>query len=149
MPFDMPLPAMSLAVVGIEFDNRDGSNRRFALALCEVGDAVELRLEPDNPADENAIAVYNAGGMQLGYITSVRAVRISAVLRDGRELQAALQRKTKFGAWIRVAFDGEAPVLTRAMLQAAQDDDQGNDDPHSQVKSSEPDFYPDEVWPDD
>jgi hypothetical protein len=149
MPFDTPLPAMSLAVVGIEFDNRDGSNRRFALALCEVGDAVELRLEPDNPADENAVAVYNAGGMQLGYITSVRAVRISAVLRDGRRVQALLQRKTKFGAWIRVAFDGEAPVLTPAMIQAAEEGAVGDGDITSQISSDAPDFYPDDIWPDD
>jgi len=143
------LPPMSLAVVGIEFDNRDGSNRRFALALCETGDPVELRLEPDNPADENAVAVYNSGGMQLGYLTSVRAVRISAVLREGREVRALLQRKTKFGAWIRMAFDGEVPALTPAMTQAAQDDGQRESDPYSQVSAAEPEFYPDEVWPDD
>ncbi|PNU06607.1 hypothetical protein A8V01_02640 [Novosphingobium guangzhouense] len=110
--------------------------------MCEVGDRIELRLEPDNPADENAVAVYSAGGMQIGYITSVRAVRISALLRDGREIQAVLQRKTKFGAWIRVAFDGERPALTSAMLE-------DHDEPEAEPVREEPDFYPDEVWPDD
>lgn len=150
MLFDTPLPAMSLAVVGIEFDNRDGSNRRFAMAMCEAGDPVELRLEPDNPADENAVAVFNAGGMQLGYISSLRAVRISAVLRAGRQVSALLQRKAKFGAWIRIAFDGEQPVLTPAMMAQEIDGHDGDGgDPESQVRASEPDFYPDEIWPDD
>lgn len=151
MPFDTPLPPLSLAVVGIEFDNSDGSNRRFAMAMCSIGDPIELRLEPKNPADENAVAVYNSAGMQLGYITSIRAVRISALIREGRELQAVFQRRTEFGAWIRVAFDGEAPVLTAAMIEESN-----SPRPHrkrldldSLVRDDEPDFYPREVWPDD
>ncbi|GAB7553141.1 hypothetical protein NRB_26470 [Novosphingobium sp. 11B] len=148
--FDTPLPAISLAVVGIEFDNRDGSNRRFAMAMCEPGDPVELRLEPDNPADENAVAVYNADGMQMGYISSQRAVRISALLRAGREMRAVLQRKAKFGGWVRLAFDGEDPKLTPAMIATGPDEADGSTaEPDSQVPASDPDFYPDETWPDD
>lgn len=146
-----PLPAVSLAVVGIEYDNADGSNRRFALSLCDLGDAVELRLEPKNPADENAVAVHTANGMQIGYITSVRAVRMSAILREGRELRAVLQRRAHFGAWIRVAFDGEEPQLTPAMMreEPARTRRIGDDDPDNQVRDDEPDFYRDEVWPDE
>lgn len=151
MPFDTPLPQVSLAVVGIEFDNSDGSNRRFAMAMCNTGDPIELRLEPKNPADENAVAVHNPAGMQIGYITSIRAVRISALIREGRELQAVFQRRADFGAWIRVAFDGEAPVMTPAMTEdRAPPRVQGKRvDPDSQVTDDEPDFYPDEIWPDD
>lgn len=132
---------MSLAVVGVDFNNRDGSNRRFALAMCNSGDPIELRLEPKNPADENAVAVYSPGGMQIGYISSVRAVRISSLIRERREVQAVFQRKADFGAWIRVAFDGEQPILTAAMIeQRAEQFDQA---------IAEPNFYPDEEWPDD
>jgi len=142
MPFDTPLPAVSLAVVGIEFDNADGSNRRFALSLCDPGDPIELRREPTNPADEHAVAVHSANGMQLGYIASIRAVRISPLLKEGREVNAVFQRRTHFGAWIRVAFDGELPELTPDMIRE-------HHAPPRRRNDEEPDFYPDEVWPDD
>lgn len=149
--FETPLPAVSLAVVGIDFDNSDGSNRRFAMAMCNVGDPIELRLEPKNPADENAVAVHNLAGMQIGYVTSIRAVRISALIREGRELRAVFQRPTDFGAWIRVAFDGQAPALTPSMMEDREAPRRPTKavDPASQVSDDEPDFYPDEVWPDD
>ena len=149
--FETPLPALSLAVVGVEFDNSDGSNRCYALAMCNVGDPIDLRLEPNNPADENAVAVHNPAGMQIGYITSVRAVRISALIREGRELRAVFQRPTDFGAWIRVAFDGETPALTPSMTEDSEAPRRSKKamDPASQVSDDEPDFYPDEVWPDD
>jgi hypothetical protein len=126
---------MSLAVVGVGHANRDKakSNRRFEIALCVPGEPVDLRPEPKNPADERAIAVFGARGTQLGYLTAERCGRIGAMIREGRELQAVFQCEASFGAWIRVAFDGEVPVLPEPVPPDAQ----------------EPDFYPDEIWPDD
>lgn len=106
---------MSVAVVGAQFPNADGSNRRFEILLCKPGEPVELRPEPRNKADPNAIAVLSCRGVQLGYLSAERAPRIGALLGE-REVQAVFQRAADFGAWIRVAFDGEAPVLTDAML---------------------------------
>ena len=45
---------------------------------------------------------------------------------------AVFQAETQFGAWIRVAFDGELPLV--APLPA-------------QRENAEPDWYPDEEWP--
>ncbi len=101
---------------------------------------MELRPEPKNKHDPHAIAVLSCRGVQIGYLSAERAPRIGGMLRE-REVQAVFQRQAAFGAWIRVAFDGDAPVLTDAMLV-----DHGGDE-FSHV-DAEPDFYPDEEYPD-
>lgn len=106
-----PLPAMSLAIVGIDYPNRDGSNRRFALSLCEPGDAIELRPEPRNRKDANAIAVVSERGEQLGYLTAERAPRIGQLIRQGREVRAVFQGMRENRAWVRAAFDGNEPKI--------------------------------------
>lgn len=130
-----PLSPMSLAVVGARYPNRDGSDRRFEILLCGAGEPVELRPEPKNKRDERAVAVYSTRGVQIGYLTAERCGRVGGLIREGREVQAVFQARTQFGAWIRVAFDGESPVV----------DDRGL----SEDAPDKPDFYPDEIWPDD
>lgn len=138
----MGLPAMSLAVVGVQYPNKDKSNRQFEIAVCKPGEPVELRPEPKNIADENAVAVFSQRGVQIGYLTAERCGRIGAMIRQGREIQAVFQREAQHGAWIRVAFDGELPIVdlnpspfVRAPLRA-----EGAD--------PETDFYPDPEWED-
>jgi hypothetical protein len=132
------LPALTLAVVGVRHPNKDNSDRRFFIRLCVPGEPVELRPEPKNEFDEHAVAVFTKRGKQIGYLAADRAPRIGALIRQGRELQAVFQAETQFGAWIRVAFDGEVPVLPSP---AAEQLREGAD--------LDPDFYPDEEWPDE
>ena len=127
------LPAMLLAVVGVAYANKDGSDRGFEILLCKAGEPVALEPEPKNKKDENAVKVLSARGVQIGYLTAERAPWLSRVLRSGRETTAVFQRKADWGAWIRVAFDGEVPVVAPEM---------------EEVRDAEPEFYPDEVWPD-
>ena len=61
---------LSLAVVGISHPNANGSNRRFEAMLCVPGESVELRPEPKNKHDSNAVAVFSARGVQIGYLTA-------------------------------------------------------------------------------
>lgn len=106
-----PLPAMTLAVVGVQYPNDDGSDRRAAIEACAIGEPVELRPEPKNKFDELAVAVFSQRGEQLGYLTAERCGRIGGLIRKGHEVRAVFQGKEMFGAWIRVAFDGEEPVV--------------------------------------
>lgn len=137
-----PLPAMSLAVVGVDQPNPDKgkSNRRFEIALCAPGDPVELRLEPKNKADENAFAVLSDRGIQLGYLTAERAPRIGALIRQGREVIAVFQAPARHGAWIRAAFDGEVPIVPAVRVAAGASEEPAGE--------AQPDWYPDEVWDD-
>ena len=102
-----------MAVVGVEYPNTDKakSNRRFEIALCVPGEPVELRPDPKNKFDERAVGVFGARGTQLGYFPAERSGRIGRLIREGREVRSVFQAPSAFGAWIRVAFDGELPVL--------------------------------------
>lgn len=133
------LPAMSLAVVGARFPNRDGSDRRREILLCSPGDPVELRPEPHNEADAQAVAVLSSRGVQIGYLTAERCGRISQLLEQCREVRAIFQRTSPSGAWIRAAFDEEMPQLPATMPNDNMTAANGNNE----------DFYPDEIWPDD
>ncbi|TYC93022.1 HIRAN domain-containing protein [Novosphingobium sp. BW1] len=129
---------LSLAVVGADYPNKTGPSRRFEIALCGPGEPVELRLEPENPADPRAVAVYSDRGVQLGYLTADRAPWIGAMLSRGRVITAIFQEQARYGAVVRVAFDGEAPELperaTVAEESAGVDADQ------------DPGWWPDDDW---
>lgn len=133
----MTAPEMSLAVVGVDFPNkrRKDPARRFEIALCAPGDPVFLEPEPENPADPNAVRVVSERGVQLGYVRAERAPLIGGRIRGGVEIAAIFQEQTRWGAVIRVAFDGAHPTLPE------RPDD----------KRSDPDdsgFYPDPIWDD-
>lgn len=138
----MSRPQQSLAVVGADHPNKRGPGRRFELNICRPGEPVELRPEPKNPKDENAVAVFSARGIQLGYLTAERAPRIGGMLKHGREVRAIFQRQTSFGAWIRIAFDGAVPELPLESHTEHTEAEEFSDDPA-------PDFSPDPEWPDE
>ncbi|MFV1919163.1 HIRAN domain-containing protein [Sphingomonas sp. MJ1 (PH-R8)] len=136
----MPRPAFSLAVVGAAHPNTRGPTRRFELAMCAPGEPVKLVPEPKNPKDENAIAVFSCRGIQLGYLTAERAPFIGGLMKAGHEVQCIFQELTDYGGVIRAAFDGEAPALPPK--KAGEPENRNSDgDP-------EPEWYPDEDWPD-
>ncbi|WP_313335751.1 HIRAN domain-containing protein [Sphingobium yanoikuyae] len=134
------LQAMSLAVVGAQHPNVDGSDRRFEILLCPPGEPIELRPEPTNKHDPLAIAVYSARGVQIGYLSAERCGRIGQLMRLGHEVQAIFQGMSQGSTWIRVAFDGEAPALPSSSAMPTRDQDHG--------ESIDDRFYPDEEWPD-
>lgn len=136
-----PLPAMSLAVVGADHANRDGSDRRFEILLCKPGEMVELRPEPRNRHDSRAVAVFSVRGVQLGYLTAERCGRIGSLFAAGVEIQAVFQRVAPFGAWIRVAFNGEAPTFNQTLAPDTVREERP-------VFDHEPGFFPDPVWDD-
>ena len=137
----MGRPSLSLTVVGADFPNKRGPGRRFELNICKPGEPVDLVPEPKNPADPRAVAVFSARGVQLGYLTAERCGWIGGMLGQGRELRAIFQAQTSFGAWIRVAFDGDVPALP-----AASGDDLARDDDDDAASDG---FWPDYIPPDD
>lgn len=98
-------------IVGTQYPNKKGPTRRFELELCKPGEPIDLRPEPKNPADENAIAVYSCRGVQLGYVASVRAVLLIGHFKAGSAVRAIFQGFSSAGPWIRVTFDGSEPVV--------------------------------------
>lgn len=127
---------LSLHVVGADHPNRKGgANRRFEILLRAPGEAVTLVPEPTNPVDPQAIAVFSARRIQIGYLTADRAPWIGGMLRDGREVRSIFQHATPGGAAIRVGLDGEIPVLPAPAAPVPVPRDV--------------DFWPDEIPPDE
>ncbi|MBN1556186.1 MAG: HIRAN domain-containing protein, partial [Phycisphaerae bacterium] len=57
------------SVVGVTFDNDDGSSRQDILATCESFQPLRLEHEEHNPYDANAIAVCTKDGRQIGHLS--------------------------------------------------------------------------------
>ncbi len=132
---------LSVAIVGANYANKDGGNRRTEIAFCDPGEPVELRPEPKNPHDEHAIAVFSARGFQIGYVSSARAVLLGGLLRDGHVLTAIFQDVATWGAIARVGVDCEPILPTGREEEASEDAARASDD--------DVDFWPDYIPPDD
>ncbi|WP_239017923.1 HIRAN domain-containing protein [Sphingomonas aracearum] len=102
---------LSLAIVGLDHPNADGSNRRFEVALCEPGHPVCLVPEPKNPVDPHAVAVLSMNQIQLGYIPFERSGWISTLLSAGERYEAFFQDHGRCAAIIRVRFGGGPPTM--------------------------------------
>ena len=133
---------LSLLIKGVDHSNRKPKTRgtiprRFEIAASRPGEPVELVPEPDNPADPNAIMIFSARGIQLGYVAAERAPYIGKHIRQGDEVRAIFQEATRHGAIIRVSLDGSEPALPerRPAETGAPSEDEG--------------YYADTIWPDD
>lgn len=107
---------LTLAIVGIGYPNKDGSNRRSELMFSEIGEPLELRPEPKNEFDEYAVAVFSARGAQIGYVTAERAPMVGARIRAGDQVRAILQGVDANAGYARVTFDGSEPTLPVASV---------------------------------
>jgi hypothetical protein len=131
---------LSLAIVGADYLNKKGPTRRFEIAMCKPGEAVELRREPNNPADPRAIAVYSQRDILLGYVRAERAQLVGKFMSSGA-IAAIFQQAEPWGATIRIGIDGTIPTLPD------QADPRSHDWPPPLSEDAE--WWPDEQWPDD
>jgi hypothetical protein len=105
------MPQLSLIIVGADHPNKDKSNRRSEIVWSHPGEEVHLVPEPKNPVDPQAVAVFSARGVQIGYVKSVQAQLIRSYLGRGRITEAVFQSAHADGAVIRLGLDGDLPVL--------------------------------------
>ncbi|WP_288338478.1 HIRAN domain-containing protein [uncultured Sphingomonas sp.] len=137
---------LTLAVVGIDFPNADGSNRRSEAMMTLPGESVELVPDPKNKHDSNAIAVISPRGIQLGYVNAERAPYIGSRMSRGEDAEAIFQGMDGGSAFIRVRFGGGAPTLPPPPRSPAS-----APPPPRTSRRSEPydpqAFYPDEEGP--
>jgi hypothetical protein len=82
---------MRSKVVGVTFENADGSDRQSIIRKhCRPGVPLEVRPEPNNPADENALSLwvqrgglFASGSVQIGYVRAELAEQLQELLEDG------------------------------------------------------------------
>jgi HIRAN domain len=93
-------------VVGVTQLNADGTSRQDLIAAhCQEGLRLELRREPSNPHDGNAIAVHCLQG-QIGYLDAELAKEYVSRLDRG---------KISLGARIKTLTGGTAQKPTRGV----------------------------------
>jgi hypothetical protein len=82
-------------VAGVTFrPPRALANRRFA-----HGSQLMLRLEPSNPADPDAVAVYDSRGrVHVGYVPRTLSKKVADLIRSGTSLQARVLREFRLGS---------------------------------------------------
>lgn len=134
---------LSVAVVGANYPNADGGNRRSEIAFCDPGEPLTLTPEPKNEHDEHAIAVYSARSFQIGYVASQRAVYLKKLMRDGHTVEAIFHDVAPAGAIARVGID-----CTPTLPPPPRYDDE---EPESDALEGPPAYedIPDPIWPDD
>lgn len=86
-------------VAGTYFANRDGEQRSDIIRkLCKEGRRIELKREPDNPQDPNAIAVFlivpgffGSKLKQIGYVKAGTAGHLAKKIDAGLAVRAVVQ----------------------------------------------------------
>jgi len=66
------------------------SHYQDAIRRCRQGDRVILKREPENPHDENAVAVLRENGEQIGYLSRDHAEWVADVMDKGKEVKAKI-----------------------------------------------------------
>jgi hypothetical protein len=88
------LAALGLRVVGVA-----GAGQHHADALASEaaapGSPLELRRDPGNPHDANAIAVHGAHGQQVGWVPRELAAELASELDAGRPWSAVVLREQR------------------------------------------------------
>ncbi len=91
MPEGTPPREFFTRVVGVTYENEDGSSRQRIIEKCRVGDDMRLEWQPDNPHDANAIAVRRRPtGEQIGYLAREVAARAVEQMQAGTEFSAEI-----------------------------------------------------------
>jgi len=70
------------------------SHYQDAIRRCRQGGRVILKREPENPYDENAVAVLREDGEKIGYLTRDNAVWVAEIMDEARQVEAKIERIT-------------------------------------------------------
>mgnify|MGYP001765893389 CR=1 FL=1 len=83
----LPTPLFDFAIAGGFYHGLQA-----AQATLRPGMAVDLRREPDNPHDADAIAVHLPDGLMLGYVPRVANSAVARLLDAGRTVRGEIVR---------------------------------------------------------
>ena len=72
-----------VALAGTEYQNRDGTDRQEIGGQCFPREALNLRHEPTNEFDRNAVGVFRNNGQQLGYLPRWLAAQTVEQMKAG------------------------------------------------------------------
>jgi len=77
----------------------------FFWEQLSVRDQLQLSREPDNPYDENAVAIYREG-IKLGYLPRVENIVVARMMDKGQLINALIENKQKSAdPWERMTVE--------------------------------------------
>lgn len=86
--------SINTKVVGVTFDNDDGTNRQDILEKIKTGDkTISLKRDPHNAYDKNAIEVHSNYGI-VGFINADLAANLAAQMDSGKVVKATVEEIT-------------------------------------------------------
>ncbi len=101
MPDRKPMREFRTKVVGVTYTNPDGESRQRIIKKCTVGEDILLERQPNNPHDENAIAVRRRNtGDQIGYLSREVAQTLVRQADAGKEFSAEVAEIIGGGGWL-------------------------------------------------
>lgn len=83
----LPTPLFDFAIAGGFYHGLQA-----AQATLRPGMALDLRREPDNPHDADAVAVHLPNGLMLGYVPRVANTPVARLMDGGRPVRAEIVR---------------------------------------------------------
>lgn len=84
-------------VVGVTYNNDDGSSRQAIITHCRPGEPLALVPDPTNKYDKRAIKVCRQNGWQIGHLGREVAYSLSENLQAGRTAWARVMNITGGG----------------------------------------------------
>ena len=81
-------------IVGVTYQNPDGTKRQKFIKKCRVGESLELVRDPKNRYDPRAIEVQRMNGEQLGYLSRDVAGELAPLLDEDRRFEVEISDLT-------------------------------------------------------
>ena len=81
-------------VVGVTFNNDDGSNRQAIIRKCKEGEQLTLWWDQANQHSSHAVGVFRQNGKQLGHLPDDTAAGVVLEMQAGWNFLAYAQEKT-------------------------------------------------------
>ncbi len=107
-------------IVGASSPNADGSRRPTIIEKCEPMEVLRLELDPNHPADPNAIAVKRVDGAQLGYLEPGVASELHRDAGESVSWSAIFKYADHHSTTDEVV--GAVIVLTRSNIESGDQD---------------------------
>lgn len=100
-------------IVGVAYNNPDGSSRQKIIKRCYVGEKLDAVRQPKNEYDPDAIAVCRQNGQQIGYLDRDLAKDIAPDMDEGLPLDLMIADITGGGGWFSDKSYGVNIEITR------------------------------------
>lgn len=98
----------SLAIVGADYPNHRGAERRAEIARCRPGDPLTFRRLHGPAHGGRSVGVYSERDVQVGYVRPEDIKQLPGLVSIGR---AIFQGADTWGCVIRATADGSSPAL--------------------------------------